>query len=70
MRRVILRDMAVLFLLNLTHLGSQSLILLDEVLVSLVSGYEHNVWVHVAEGDLSADGVSRRVAHSLARQPS
>ena len=36
-RRVILRNVAVLFLLNLTHLEIQVLVLLDEVLVGLIS---------------------------------
>ena len=48
-RRVILTDVAVLFLCDLTHLGRQNLVLLDEVFVSLVASDKHNVWVSVAE---------------------
>ena len=46
---VVLADVAVLFLCDLTHLGRQNLVLLDEVFVSLVSSDKHNVWVSVAE---------------------
>ena len=62
---VVLADVAVLFLRDLTHLGRQNLVLLDEVFVSLVSSDKHNVWVSVAERDLCAKRMSRVVTHGL-----
>ena len=62
---VVLADVAVLFLCDLTHLGRQNLVLLDEVFVSLVSSDKHNVWVSVAERDLCAKWMPCVVTHSL-----
>ena len=48
-RRVVLRDVTVLFLIDLPRLESHihTLILLDEVLVGLVTGDEDHILVHV-----------------------
>ena len=66
MGSVILRDMTVLFLSDLSNLGLKSrLILLDEVLVCLVASYKNDILVDVAEGDLSTEWVPSWMAHGL-----
>ena len=67
-RCVVLTDVAVLFLCDLTHLGRQNLVLLDEVFVGLVASDEHNVGVSVAKRDLCAKWMSRVMTHSLMRE--
>ena len=61
MRRVVLRDVAVLFLVHLLRLESHihALVFLDEVLISLVSCDEDCILVCDREADLGTDWMYR-----------
>ena len=66
-RRVVLRDVTVLFLVHLSRLERHihALVLLDEVLVGGVAGDKDHILVRVREADLGADWVHRRVWNLL-----
>ena len=67
MRRIVLRDMTVLFLVHLPGLERHihALVLLYEVLVGRVAGDKDHILVHVREADLGADWMHRRVWNLL-----
>ena len=61
MRRIVLRDVAVLFLVHLLRLEShiQAFVFLDEVLISGISCNEDCILVRDREADLGTDWVHR-----------
>ena len=67
MGSVVLRNVTVLFLLNLPDLGLEVFVFLHIVLVSLVARYKYNILVEVAEAHLRPNRIPRRMAHSLSR---
>jgi len=68
MCRIVLRDMTVLFLSEGAHLVLQGIVFLDIKLVSLITGDKDIVRVKRTETNLSSNGVSSIVAHSLLRE--
>ena len=62
---VVLRDVTILLLGDLAHLGRQILILLNVELVGLITGDEDVVHVDRAEADLGSNGVASRMRHCL-----
>ena len=61
MRRVVLRDVTVFFLVDCARLQSQILILLLEVLVGLFTSDEQHVRLEATELDFQASGMARRM---------
>ena len=68
MRSKVLRDMTVLFLGHGAHLVLEGIVFLNIELVSLITSDKDIVRVERTETNLSSNGMSSIVAHSLLRE--